>query len=91
MSITSDYYTKIRNYARNFSYIICFMMFYMIFVDHDMEESSSEFTYRRGYEKFIIKILCAIQLGLSVFFFFLWYNMRGELAVRKHNLEGESE
>ena len=77
MSITSDYYSRIRDYARNLSYIICFMMFYMIFVDHDMESTSSEFTYRRGYEKFIIKVLCAAQLALSVFFFFLWYNMRG--------------
>ena len=63
----------------------------MIFVEHDMENATSEFTYRKTYEKLIVKVLCAIQLALSVFFFFLWYNMRGELAVRKYKIESGSE
>ena len=49
------------------------------------------FILRKCYQKIIMRLLCAIQLGLSVFYFFLWYNMRGSLAVKKHLSQDEEE
>ena len=84
MSITSSLINQIRVTARYVSYIICLMMLYFIVVDHDTLEKTSYFTYYNYQDKLIMKIICGVQLTLTILFFGLWLKMRSYLSWKKY-------
>ena len=84
LSITSDFISNVRVTARYVSYLICFMMFYFILVDHDTNEKTSYSTYYNYQDKLLLRIICAAQLTLTVLFFGLWLKMRSHLSLQKY-------
>lgn len=84
LSITSNLINQIRVSARYVSYLICVLMLYFIFVDHDTIEKTSYFSYYNYRDKIIMKIICGVQLTLTVLFFALWIKMRSYLSWKKY-------
>lgn len=83
MPITSDFCDQIRGYARNCSYMIIALLVVFIAIDHDTtnEEISSHYMFPNLISMFIIKGLCYIQLGLTLFYVYLWSKMRARLSI----------
>jgi len=90
ISITSQTINRIRDTARYVSYFICALMLYLIYVDHDTVEQTSYFTYYNIEDEYIMRVICAVQLILTVLFFILWLKMRSFLSLQKYlnDLEG---
>jgi hypothetical protein len=84
LSITSHLINRIRDTARYVSYFICGLMLYLIVVDHDTQEQTSYFTYYNYQDKLIMRIICGVQLTLTILFFVLWLKMRSHLSWQKY-------
>lgn len=65
------------------SFLIILMMAIFIFVDHDLEDQSSVFTYNNIFQMLLIKNLCIIQLLMTFVYCFLWLRLRKPLALNK--------
>lgn len=81
LSITSTLVNRIRETARYVSYIICLLMLYVILVDHDTVEQTSYFTYYNYRDKLIMRIICGVQLTLTILFSLLWLIMKSKLSL----------
>jgi hypothetical protein len=84
LSITSSLINRIRDTARYVSYFICALMLYLIVVDHDTIEQTSYFTYYNYQDKLLMRIICGVQLTLTIIFFVLWLTMRSTLSYNKY-------
>ena len=84
LSITSAYVNKIRDAARYVSILICVLMLWFILVDHDIIEQTSYFTYYNLQDKFIMNVICGVQLTLTVVFSVLWLIMKSKLSLSKY-------
>jgi hypothetical protein len=87
--ITADYGSAVRSMARNLSFIICFLMLFFIIVDHDTEEMTSTFTYTSSLSEFIIRVMAAAQLLVTLWFLAIWISLRKPLALKKFDSEME--
>lgn len=87
--ITAEYGSKVRSAARNLSFLICFLMLFFIFIDHDTEEMTSTFTYTSSLTEFLIRVAAATQLMLTAWFMVIWISLRKPLALKKYDLEME--
>lgn len=83
--ITSKLCDKIKTWAKVFSVIIIALMVLIVFVEHDMVNQVSEFTYYNKDERFITKTVCLIQLLVTIAYFILWLKLRMPLAIKKWN------
>ena len=89
LSITSTLVNSIRETARYVSYFICALMLYLIVVDHDTIEQTSYFTYYNYQDKLIMRIICGVQLTLTILFFVLWLIMKSKLSLSKYRRDAE--
>ena len=83
LSITSGSIDQVRKTARYISYAICALMLMLILVDHDTLQQASYFTFFYSNEKLFMRVLCLIQLLLTVTFLVLWIRMRLKLCLSK--------
>jgi hypothetical protein len=81
--ITSEKVESIRSAARWTSWAICLIMLNYIFVQHDMNEQESYFSFFHRSERIIVGGICIVQLLLTVIFFGLWIKMRLPLCRLK--------
>lgn len=58
-----------------------------IAVDHDVEDDdiSSRFMFPNFLTMIVIKGLCYLQLGLTLFYCYLWGKMRAVLSIEKYH------
>jgi hypothetical protein len=66
-------------------------MLYLIVVDHDTAEQTSYFTYYNYQDKLIMRIICGVQLTLTILFFVLWLVMKSKLSLEKYRRDAEGE
>ena len=64
-------------------------MLYLILVDHDTNEQTSYFTYYNYENKLVMKIICGVQLVLTVLFSVLWLIMKSKLSLEKYRRDAE--
>lgn len=64
-------------------------MLYLIVVDHDTIEQTSYFTYYNYKDKLIMRIICGVQLTLTILFFVLWLVMKSKLSLSKYRRDAE--
>lgn len=63
------------------------MMLFLVFVDHDTEEKSSNFTYTNIINKLSVRLICFAQLIVTLIFLWLWIRLRKPLALNKYDTE----
>ena len=66
-------------------------MLYLIVVDHDTAEQTSYFTYYNYQDKLIMRIICGVQLTLTILFFVLWLVMKSKRSLEKYRRDAEGE
>lgn len=87
--ITSEYSESVRIVARNLSFLICALLMVFITVDHDQENMESKFIVYGFVTNMIIKVLCLLQLGTTLWYCYLWAKMRAKLALESYHKEEE--
>lgn len=65
--------------------IIIVLMIFLVYVDTDTEEMTSEFGFGNIISKIIVRSLCTVQLVLTIFNCYLWTKMRSSLALEKYH------
>lgn len=66
-------------------------MLWLIVVEHDTTEKESYFTFFHYNEKLIMRIVCTLQLMLTLLFFGLWIKMRLNLCLSKLQKQQEQQ
>ena len=84
MPVTSEIATFVKNLARYTSLIIMLLTAWLVFVDHDVANQFSEFTYYDDSSKYIVKFFCFVQLLITLFYFILWLKLKLPLALQKY-------
>jgi hypothetical protein len=67
--------------------IIIVLMLFVVYVDYDLEEMSSTFGFGNLLTWLLVRSLCFVQFGLTLFYCALWFKMKSNLALKKFDKE----
>jgi hypothetical protein len=64
--------------------LIIIMMAFVVYIDYDLDEMTVQLGYGNYLSWLLIRILCFVQFGLTLFYTTLWWKMKSNVALRKY-------